>query len=224
MEIIMNRIADIVKSLIFIVLFNIIFFVSGGAESNAVQWTGYIFIHISYAAILLVTFVFSKQRSPELNYPLRAVSGIYFGVDFLVSLIFILISPENLKLEIIIQLVILSVYVYFILKLLMANDETAELLERQNADKKYITESCGRLKVIMENVSDKSLYKKLERAHDIIYASPVKSNDGMKQQENAVLFMIENLKKSVESGNMDECDDLIKRIITVAQERNNGLK
>lgn len=219
-----KKVINIISSLIFLILFNIIYFISGGAQSNAVQWTGYIFIHISYAAILLVTFVLSKQRSPELNYPLMLVSGIYFGVDFLVSLIFILTSSENLELEIIVQLIMLSVYAFLIIKLLMANDETAELLERQNADKRYITESCNILRSIMVNVSDKNLYKKLERAHDIIYASPVKSSDDMKKQENAVLFMIENLKKSAESGNMDECDDLIKRIITVAQERNNGLK
>lgn len=211
-------------SLLFVLVFNVIFFICGGAQGKVSQWLGYAFIHISYAALLVTVFCLTKQRSPELNVPIDMISTIYFGVDFVVSLIFILAAPDSVKLEVVIQIILLAVYLLLLMVNLMANDATAESTARRSMERKYVMEGSSRLKGLMEQISDRDLYKQLEKAYDVIHASPTKSSDDVIQQELAVLRLIGALEQEAAASNTEECKELIQRIIAVAGERNRILR
>lgn len=219
-----KTIMSVICSLLFVIVFNVIFFLSGCARGNAAQWLGYAFIHISYAMLPVTVFGFTRQRSPELNIPLDMISTIYFGVDFVVSLLFILTAPDSVKAEVVVQIVLLAVYLLFFMGTLMANDATMQRTEQQNIDRNYVMEGSGRLKGLMDNTSDRNLYRKLEKAYDVIHASPAKSNDAVIQQELSVLRLIGVLEQEIAVSNIRECEELIERIIAAAGERNRMLR
>ncbi|MBO5030576.1 MAG: hypothetical protein J6D08_01615 [Lachnospiraceae bacterium] len=217
-----RTILRILCTLLFVILFNAVFFLSGGTRRNAAQWLGYAFIHISYAAAAV--FGFAGQRSPELDTPLNMISEVYFGVDFVVSLLFILAAPDSVKAEAVVQIALLAVYLLFFTRILMANDATVKRTEQQNIDRKYIMDGSSRLKGLMDNTSDRKLYKQLEKAYDVIHASPAKSSDAVIQHEFSVLRLIGALEQEAAAGNTEECSELIQRIIAVAGERNYMLR
>lgn len=76
----------------------------------------------------------------------------------------------------------------------------------------------------METVSDKSLKKKIERAYDLFHSSPAKSSAEVRNNEAAVMDLIEVLERDIEKNDTVAANATLERIIWNANERNRKLK
>lgn len=209
---------------IFLVVFNVVFFVSGGSDREASVWVAYAFIHISFVAIMLTAYVaMSSGKMTEITIPALSISVVYFFSTFVVGLFFIIASLESVKGCVVINVILLGLYLIVFLAIAMADDATSRNVETMQANRIYVKECTSNLKAIMERVNNKEIYKKIEKVYDFIQASPIKSDDQVMEYEIEVMRLIRVLEKNVEEQNAEEIEKTANSIMRNAEDRNRCL-
>ncbi len=212
-------------NLIFLIAFNALFFMLGGKDHSATVWISYGLIHFSYLMLLATPyFVRGGGASSFYGRPLYSISYTYFLVELITGIIFILITTANIKLILTIQIVVTAIYAYFLLSNLIANEYTADSVIRHEIELQYIKESSAKLNSILRQISDNKMIKKVEYAYDLIKSSPVKSSYEVQAIEQEVIDEIENLREAVGQNNPEQIIGIVKKICTLAEDRNRQLK
>ena len=215
----------ILLDLVFLLVFNVVFFVAGGTQHPASVWILYGFIHFAYIMLLVTAFLIRKSKNTAiLGLSLYSISSVYFFLAFITGVVFIVMHPESYKASLIVQVVIAGFYAVVLLSNMIANEHTADYMERHEVELQYVKQSSAKLKGIMETVSDKSLKKKIERAYDLLHSSPAKSSAEVRNNEAAVMDLIEVLERDIEKSDTVAANATLERIIWNANERNRKLK
>ena len=215
----------ILLDLVFLIVFNAIFFLADGSDRNLSVWISYAFIHIAYLMTLVTPLLSGKSKnSSTFGAVIGSVSFTYFILEFIVGVIIILINPEGFKAAFIIQLIMAGIYLVFLFSNMIANINTEESEGRRQVELAYVKESSMRLKTIMEMAGDKELSKKIEKAYDLVHSSQTRSDIAVRDIELRVMSLISELGNAVSVGNVGEADRIIGQIIFNASERNTRLK
>jgi len=214
-----------ILSLIFLVIFNILFFVLIGTDNDVSVWMSYGFIHFAYFMLLLTLHLVRKGKSSAVfGFSLSATSSVYFAVELVVGVIFIAISLESFAVPLLVQLVLAGVYGAILLSHMIANEQTADAEEKRQAQIVYTKDASAKLKTLLYNVTNKDAKKKIERVYDAIYSSPVKSHPSLIQTEHRILQYISELENAVYTENNDNMLSLADSLLDVVNERNMKLK
>jgi hypothetical protein len=216
----------IILDLIFLVIFNVLFFILGGVEHNVSVWMSYGFIHFAYLMLLLTPKLFRRgeKSSAVFGFSLYSVSAAYFLVEFVTGITFILVSLESYKPALLVQLCLAGLYGIILISNIIANEHTADAEEKRQYQIAYIKDASTKLKLLLENISDKEIKKKVERVYDAIYSSPVKSHPNLAQMENSILQSINEIEDAVSAGNKDAMISLANSLLGAVNERNMRLK
>ena len=128
----------IILDLIFLVIFNAIFFIVGGVEHYLSVWLSYGFIHFAYFMLLLTPLFIRRGKSAVVfGFSLYSISSGYFLVEFITGIIFILISPEKYKVSLLVQLCIAGLYGIILIANMIANEHTANADEKRHYQIEY---------------------------------------------------------------------------------------
>lgn len=215
----------ILLDLVFLIVFNIVFFVMGGAQHTASVWISYGFIHFAYIMLVITSFLIRKNSSAAVfGFSLYSISSAYFMAAFIVGVIFIAAHPENYKWSLIVQVVIAGFYAIMLISNMIANEHTADSIERHEMELQYVKESSTMLKGIMEMASDKTLKKKIEKAYDLLHSSQVKSSGAVRDYEVTVMDLIEVLEQNVARNDVVAANTTLDKIMKNANERNRRLR
>ena len=215
----------ILLDLVFLIVFNIVFFVMGGAQHPASVWISYGFIHFAYIMLVVTPFLIRKSSSAAVfGFSLYSISSAYFFAAFIVGVIFIVAHPENYKWGLIVQVVIAGFYAIMLISNMIANEHTADSIERHEMELQYVKESSAMLKCIMEMASDKALKKKIEKAYDLLHSSQVKSSCAVRDYEVTVMDLIEVLEQNVARNDVAAANTTLDKIMKNANERNRRLR
>lgn len=215
----------ILLDLVFLIVFNVVFFVAGGTDHPASVWISYGFIHFAYLMLLGTPFLIRKSTNTGvLGFPLYSISSTYFIVAFIVGLIFIFTHPELYKAALIVQVIIAGIYAVMLISHMIANESTADSIERHEMELRYVRDASAKLKGIMDSISDKQLRKKVEKLYDLLHSSPVKSNNSAREYELMVLELIAALETNIDKNDILSVETTISRIERIANERNRCLK
>lgn len=214
----------IMMDLIFLIVFNTIYFMVGASRYGSAAWISYGFIHFAYL-MLLFTPIFTRKtkNTAVLGFPIVSISSTYFLLEFIVGVILIIINPEGFKVPLVIQMIVTAFYLILLLSHMIANEHTADSIERHEAELKYVKESSARLRMIIDSISDRNLRKNVEKAYDVIHASQVHSNLSVRNIELEVINLIGILRNQV-SSDPEQAITTINKIIQLAEERNIQLK
>ena len=117
-----------------------------------------------------------------------------------------------------------QVYLIVLFGNMMADEHTAQAVEKHEVELIYVKESCSMLKAILSDISDKHLYRQVERAYDLIQASPVKSAASVHSIESQVINEIDNLGLAVRNGDAVAISGIADKIARLANERNRLLR
>lgn len=90
--------------------------------------------------------------------------------------------------------------------------------------RQHVKESCSLLKAILSDINDKQMYRKVEKAYDLIQSSPVKSSPSVHNIESQVMNEIDNLGFAVRSGDDAAISASAEKIVRLANERNRLLR
>jgi len=106
----------------------------------------------------------------------------------------------------------------------MANEKTSEAEEKRQPQIDYIKNSSRKLKSLLDGIKDKDTYRKVERAYDALYSSPVKTHPSLEQLEQSILQQIDTIEDSIESGNKERIITEVNKLQNMITDRNSKLK
>ena len=211
--------------LVFLVWFNMVFFIAGGIYHPASVWISYGFIHFAYMMLLATSFFIRKSSNAVIfRFSLYAISSMYFFVAFIVGIVFVIMHPESYKASLIIQVVIAGGDAIILLSNMLANENTAESIERHEVELQYVKRSSAMLKGIMDMTDNKTLKKNIEKAYDLLHSSQVKSDNSVYDYEVMVMDLIETLENNVSKNDDEAANAVLEKIIKNANERNRRLR
>ena len=211
--------------LIFLAVFNLIFYMVGGTDHPASVWISYFFIHFAYLMLVCTPFLVKKGREAAFfGFPLSSISAGYFLVEFIAGLIFNLVAPEGLKVTLIVQVLIAAVYAVALISNMIANEYTGAATERHQAELQYVKESSMRLKAVMNGLGRGKAAKKVERAYDLIHSSPVKTDRQVADLEYAVFEELGRLESAAAQNDEETVSESADKLVKLANERNRRLK
>lgn len=215
-----NIIKTILRAM-FPILFNIMFFMIGGTSHPASVWISYAWIHIAYF-IMIATPLFSKKTQSNMifQYTTGQISALYFGVEFILGLLFILIRAKGVKGTIIFQMIPFCVFLFVFLWNMLHNEHTAENEQKRAGEISFIKTAAAKAKGLINYTTDADLQKKIEKVYDTIHASPTKSSPAVKELESNVMMMLNELGMILEDNNIDEANKLVRKIQYTVEERN----
>ncbi|MDR3301692.1 MAG: hypothetical protein LBT01_04080 [Spirochaetaceae bacterium] len=204
----------IILDLIFLVVFNAIFFVAGGAEHSVSVWISYGFIHFAYFMLLLTPFLIRSGKSASVfGFALYSISAVYFFVEFAAGLVFIFISPEGYTSALLVQLCIAAIYGIMLISHMIANEHTAEPEEKRQDTIASTKLMSAKLKSLLGRISDKDAKKKVERVYDTVRTLPVQSRPNLAQMENHILQSINELEDAISRGDKERTITLASSLL-----------
>lgn len=211
--------------LIVLALFNALYFGIGGVDHPASAWISYGFIHFSYVMVIITPYITQKGKD-RATYAasMYTITSAYFAIELIVGAIIIIVAPEGHKFSLFSQLIMAAIYLIILFGNMIADEHTAKSVEKHEAELIYVKESCSMLKAIMSDISDKQLYRKIEKAYDLIQSSPVKSATNVLSIESQVISEIDNLGLAVRNGDATAISASADKIVRLANERNRLLR
>jgi hypothetical protein len=194
----------IILDLIFLLIFNAIFFVLGGTERNVSVWISYGFIHFAYFMLLLTPVLIRNGKSAGVfGFSLYSISAVYFLIEFITGIIFIFVSPDHNAAALLVQLCIVGLYGIILISQMIANEHTADVEEKRQYQIADIKDASTKLKGLLGRISDKEARKQVERLYDTICSIPVQSYSNLAQMENHILQFINELEDEIFAGNKE---------------------
>ena len=206
----------IILDLIFLAIFNTVFFVMTGLQHPASVWISYGFIHFAYLMVIVTPFLF--------GFSLYSISSTYFLIEFVTGIVFIILKSDSLKVALVVQIVIAGIYGILLISHLIANESTADSVERHEDEVAYIKTAASRVKALVGKATDRKANKEIERAYDLLHSSPTKSTSTVRYLESSVMSQISDLEDAVQSGETDLIIATAGEIISTMEERNRKLR
>ena len=215
----------ILLDLILLAVFNTVFFVVGGSEHVASVWISYGFIHFSYLMVLLTPLLIRKSSSSSVfGLSLYSISIAYFFVVFVTGLIFIFVASESYKAALVTQVIVAGAYAIMLLINLIANEHTADSVERHEDEVVYIKDATSRIKLLIGKASDKKANKEIEKAYDLLHSSPSRSVATVKLLEEEIKNKVADLEDAVSANETAAIITIAGEIIAKTEDRNRKLR
>ena len=215
----------IILDLIFLVIFNVFFFVIGGFEHVVSVWISYAFIHFAYLMLLLTPKLIRPGKSSAVfGFSLYSISSAYFLVEFITGIAFIVFSFEKYKPVFLVQLSIAGLYGIILISHMIANEHTADAEEKRQDQISFIKDASAKIKGLLENIKDKEAKKNVERLYDLLNSSPVKTHPNLMDIESRITTSINGLEHVVATGNKEGIISVANSLLFLINERNNLLK
>lgn len=211
--------------LIGIGLFNALYFGLGGTQHPASAWISYAFIHFAFLMLYVTPYITQRGKDgATFAQSMYAISSTYFVIELIVGGLFIIFAPEGHKFALFSQLILAAAYLVFLFSNMIADEHTAAAVEKHEAELVYVKESCAMLKPALDCISDKQLYRKVEKVFDLIQSSPVKSSSQVYNLEGQIMQDIDKLASAASAGSWDTVSSLADDLLRQANERNRLLK
>ena len=215
----------IVLDLVFVLVFNLIYFVCIYVPHESAQWVSYAFVHVAYLNMVLIPR-FSTRRGKSVavfSMTTGTISTIYFGVELVVGLIMLLLSLSALV-SAIVQIILLAIYLLCLLPTWIANENTAESEMRQAAEIAFIKDSAAKVQYLINKTDDKAMQRKIEHVYDQLHSSPSKSSSRVYHLERAISSLVDDLEDAVCNNNEREIERVTSELMAISEERNRILK
>lgn len=220
-----SKVLWIAACLLFVGIFNAIFFIAGGTEHITSVWISYGFIHFACLMLLCTNSLTPKSKNRAvLGFPLYIVSSIYLIVELVVGVVYILAAPYNYTGALLIQLVIAALYGVIFIVNMIANEHTAGTEAERQYEIMFIKTASSKLKSIMGGISDDADRRKIERIYDAVRSSPAKSNPDLYQAEKDIMYAIEKIESALSRGEADRISILADSLLSAVNERNQKLR
>ena len=205
---------------IFVIVFNVVFFIAGGAKLGASAWVSYGFIHFAYLTLILLSQLELKNIAGNtLGLASYSLLLIHFIATFLIGVVFILLNLRSYKPGLIVHIIITAIFCFLFIVNTLANDRTTAEETRHKAELLYIKDSSAMLEEIMDLTEDKTINRKIEELYDLIHASPARSNRDAREFEMEVMDSIERLSDLLQKGDTYNAMLTINRIKKYANQR-----
>ena len=222
------NILKIVIGLIFLIVFNVLFFLLGGTERSDTEWVCYGFIHAAYLC-LLVTPLFCNAGKGEtvLSASMYLRALFYFFTELVIGIGFIWYDSYNpipIVWPAIIQGILLAVFLILQLMSVLANDATKASLAKQRQERVYIRSLAENLKEAMRQVNDPALRKQIANCYESLRNSSLESFPEAAAAEMELEGAVNTLCSAIEIGDMSKLTQQIQNVQVAMRHRNQAIR
>lgn len=219
-----NKIAFIIICSVFIVVFNVSFFLLKSSEVYGATWISYGFIHVAYIGVLLTQFLDEKHEEVSLSLSSHLVSIIYFIVELIIGIIFIIVNPVGFKAALILQLILFGVCLIILLTNAITNSKIINSLEETKCNRDYVKGVTFVIDAIKLAIKDEQALKLLDRLCDVIHSSQLKSNQEAMMIETEIEHKIKELERKISVMSTEDQRTELEVLIELANKRNIVVK
>ena len=221
-----NGVLGLVGSLLFLVAFNAIFFILGDTEKfTTAVWIAYGMINGSYLILVASPWLVGRDKfRMENSVTLIMLSSVHFALEFLISLIVILVKPEGYKGLLVLYIILLAVYFILLFTLASFNSHTSASEARQRAEVFYIRNQASRVQMLIGKLSDSTANRKIEQAYDNLHASPTRSSAQAASVEREIAMKVGDLEHAVRENEIENATKLATELSYLVEERTRILQ
>jgi hypothetical protein len=211
---------------VFVVIFNACFYLIGGVEHPLSVWLSYIFIHLSYLLCIISPRLARKDAPlPRIvRLPLESGAVIYFFLELIIGVVFILARPQDAVPAFLIQLIVLGVFILYAAVILLANAQTATSVAQHKAEVDFVKVNASNLHSLLGRVTDDSAKRQLEAAYDDLRVSPSGSDASVAEIEAQIAQMVDMLYNQAHILTPEQLSEHLARLRTLIAERNSRLQ
>lgn len=199
---------------LFVILFNVVFFILGGSSHPASVWISYGFIHFAWLCFVAAPLLSEKNDHAVSRLSVYSVSGVYFLAELVVGLIFIFAAPQSSKAALVIQIVLFGVYLAALLPVLLANRHTSELTQQRTMDSQDIQAMAARVRNLTDRLADETANREIRRVLDQLNALPLSRVDRLYSPEvQSLLSALEEAVKKEDAQSAAKYAQELQRIL-----------
>ncbi len=220
-----SKVLKVMLQFLFLVVFNVMFFSIGGSEHNLSVWISYFFIHLAYL-ILILTPILVQGRDNR-STMLRAtftISLVYFLVELIVGVVLIFVAAEKHLPTFLIQFALLAIFASVLIINLIADQDTAEAEVIHKAEVDFKKNALTKVGIILSSLTQTETKKLVERAYDLLEASPLKSHESVSPLETQIIDQISRLTAAVDSGDDGVIQAQAQQLSLLVTQRNMQLR
>lgn len=223
-----DNILKVILALLFLVAFNLLFFLLTGVEHTDTQWVCYGFIHGAYA-FLLLTPLFARFKKGEAvlsgSLWLRALA--YFFLELLVGCGLLIWSHYQFLPVLwpaIAQTVLCFCFLVMQLLSVLANSATTQSLDKQRRERVYIRSLAEQLKDAMRGMNNSALRKQVAPVQESLARSSIESFPEAAAVEQDLADAVGSLCLYIEQGNEEQITAQINNVKRLIQQRNQAIR
>lgn len=219
-----TTILKIVIGLIFLIAFNVLFFLIGGTIHPASVWISYASIHLAYICLLITPLLCKTGKGETVlvaSLWLRAV--FYFFLAIAVGLFFIITKPLSPIWPAITQTALFVFFMIMQLMSVMANGATQSSLAKQRHESFYIRNMANNIRAALHNVSEPSLRKQTASLLESLNCSPIESFPQVASIEMELENSVNYLCSIMEQADSNIIKEQIKQTQNILRRRNQAV-
>ena len=215
----------IVFTLVFLVVFNTLFFLLSGTDNPTSVWVSYAYIHVAYFTILFLPVLKTKgDASYYLSSVLYGQAITYFLLELIAGVVFIIYRMESPVWSLVVQTALWLIFVVLILGNAWANQATAQSLEKRKQDIDAYQSMRMSLKRLMAKTDKPDLKRLIADCSDKLEASSSRQTQESEKIDIEIEQAITSLRQSITGDDVEESTSLARQLAGLIEERKTILK
>lgn len=215
----------IVFTLVFLVVFNTLFFLLSGTDNPTSVWVSYAYIHVAYFTILFLPVLKTKgDASYYLSSVLYGQAITYFILELIAGVVFIVYRMESPVWSLVVQTALWLIFVVLILGNAWANQATAQSLEKRKQDIDAYQSMRMSLKRLIAKTDKPELKRLIADCSDKLEASSSRQTQESEKIDIEIEQAIASLRQSITDGDVEESTSLARQLAGLIEERKTILK
>ncbi|MBO6131584.1 MAG: hypothetical protein J6P28_06430 [Treponema sp.] len=211
----------IILDTIFVIVFNLLFFLNGAYNIWKAIWICYAFLHFSYLMVLLTPIIEVSGKTSKLTSYSISLSYFLIELIFTMSVYFKKFNKPILSASA--QIIITAIYLVVLISNIFVNDSIATKQTEHDIQNNFIKSISIKTKLIESITVDTALKNKVNNLHYLIHSSPIKTCAEVAVYESKLQEQIEDLESLV-TKDKDTASKKILEITETLNKRNNLLK
>lgn len=193
-----KNVLTIILDSVFVVAFNILFFVNEGTQHISSVWTCYGFLHFAYLMVLITPVIDAKGKTAYLSkLTTYTISLIYFFIELIFSIAVFTSEINKIKLIISVQTIITAIYIILLMSNLLTNNSIARKQERHDLENDFIKTISSKAKFIESITADPKLKNRINNLYYSIHSSPTRTSSEVVVYETKITELLEDLETVV---------------------------
>lgn len=215
-----SNIYRIISGILFPIVFVALLFVIGGTEHRTTCWIGFASIILSYIMMIAVPLLIPNSQSAYLfGMTSGTITSIFFAVQFVLGLIFMISDFEKWKIALIIEIALFVAVIIFMLQLLQTDEVTAKKETKHNQEVYSVKSLAIKAKMIVDRTTDSEIKRCIRNVYDELNSCPTSSNPKVKAIDGSISYNLDVLNQSVMAGDLNSVKSSAASVTALIKER-----
>lgn len=215
-----SNIYKIISGLLLPIAFIALFFIIGGTEHGKTCWIAFASVVISYAMLIAVPlFIPNSQSTYLFGVTSGTVTGVFFAIQFVISMIFMISDFEKWKIALIVEMILFAGVIFLLLQLLQADEITAKKEQKHEQEVYSVKNLVFKAKTIFDAATDIEIKKYAKSVYNELNTCQTSSNSQIKMIDETINLNLDNLSQFAMVGDVEKTKSVASSLITLIKKR-----